>query len=106
VEEISNNGSSAPVISSSTATVTDSTSPTTFVGIVPSSTDDEEEKDPFDILAVHEDGRVRRLSSDLKTQRWSIQHSEIAKVCSTHSVQSSFLVEFQETSGPGFNGIG
>ncbi|KAJ5770183.1 uncharacterized protein N7511_002234 [Penicillium nucicola] len=96
VEEISSSGSSAPVISSSTTTVTDSTSPTTFVGIVPSSANDEGEMDPFDILAVHEDGRVRRLSSDLKTQRWSIQHSEIAKVCSTHSVQSSFLVEFED----------
>ena len=76
--------------------MTDSDSPTTFVGIVPSSTDGEGEADPFDILAVHEDGRVRRLSSDLKTQRWSIQHSEIAKVCATHNVQSSFLVEFED----------
>ncbi|KAJ6148443.1 hypothetical protein N7497_010425 [Penicillium chrysogenum] len=96
VEEIGSSGSSAPVISSSATTVTDSTSPTNFVGIVPSSTDAEGETDPFDILAVHEDGRVRRLSSDLKTQRWSIQHSEIAKVCSTHNVQSSFLVEFDD----------
>ncbi|KAJ6061918.1 uncharacterized protein N7446_006038 [Penicillium canescens] len=96
VEEIGSSGSSAPVISSSTTTVTDSTSPTTFVGIVPSSANDETETDPFDILAVHQDGRVRRLSSDLKTQRWSIQHSEIAKVCSTHNVQSSFLVEFED----------
>ncbi|KAJ5329589.1 hypothetical protein N7452_009979 [Penicillium brevicompactum] len=96
VEEIGSTGSSAPVISSSATTVTDSDSPTTFVGIVPSSTDGEGEADPFDILAVHEDGRVRRLSSDLKTQRWSIQHSEIAKVCATHNVQSSFLVEFED----------
>ncbi|KAJ6183913.1 hypothetical protein N7519_005214 [Penicillium mononematosum] len=96
VEEIGSSGSSAPVISSSATTVTDSTSPTTFVGIVPSSTVAEGETDPFDILAVHEDGRVRRLSSDLKTQRWSIQHSEIAKICSTHNVQSSFLVEFDD----------
>lgn len=96
VEEIGSTGSSAPIISSSATTVTDSDSPTTFVGIVPSSTDGEGEADPFDILAVHEDGRVRRLSSDLKTQRWSIQHSEIAKVCATHNVQSSFLVELED----------
>lgn len=96
VEEIASTGSSAPIISSSATTVTDSDSPTTFVGIVPSSTDGEGEADPFDILAVHEDGRVRRLSSDLKTQRWSIQHSEIAKVCATHNVQSSFLVELED----------
>jgi hypothetical protein len=35
------------------------------LGIVPSSTDAEGETDPFDILAVHEDGRVRRLSSEM-----------------------------------------
>jgi hypothetical protein len=95
VEEIGN-GSSAPVISSSSATITDSKSPTTFVGIVPFSAEDESETDPFDILAVHTDGRVRRLSSDLKTQHWSIQHSEIAKVCSTHTVHSCFLIDLED----------
>lgn len=96
VEETASIGSSAPIISSTTTTITDSISPTTFVGIVPSTTHDNGEADAFDILAVHEDGRVRRLSSDLKTQRWSIQHSEIAKSCATHNVQSSFLVEFDD----------
>ncbi|KAJ5760318.1 hypothetical protein N7520_007474 [Penicillium odoratum] len=95
VEEISN-GSSAPAISSSTATITDSRSPTTFVGIVPISGDDESEFDPFDVLAVHEDGRVRRLSSDLKTQRWSIQHSEITKISSTHVVHTCFLIDLED----------
>ncbi|KAF3385345.1 Uncharacterized protein F1880_003013 [Penicillium rolfsii] len=95
VEE-SGNGSSAPVISSSSATITDSKSPTTFVGIVPFSAEDESETDPFDIIAVHSDGRVRRLSSDLKTQHWSIQHSEIAKVCSTHTVHSCFLIDLED----------
>ncbi|KAJ5525309.1 hypothetical protein N7494_011959 [Penicillium frequentans] len=95
VEEISN-GSSAPAISSSTATITDSRSPTTFVGIIPLSADDESEVDPFDVLAVHEDGRVRRLSADLKTQRWSIQHSEIAKVSSTHVVNTCFLIDLED----------
>lgn len=95
VEEISN-GSSAPTISSSSATLTDSKSPTTFVGIVPFSGEDETETDAFDILAVHTDGRVRRLSSDLKTQHWSIQHSEITKVCSTHIVHSCFLIDLED----------
>jgi hypothetical protein len=66
------------------------------VGIVPFSAEDESETDPFDILAVHTDGRVRRLSSDLKTQHWSIQHSEIAKVCSTHTVHSCFLIDLED----------
>jgi hypothetical protein len=96
VEEIGS-GSTAPVISSSAATITDSSSPTNFVGIVPYTVEDDNETDPFDILAVHEDGRVRRLSSDLKTQRWSIQHSEISKLCSTtHTVHSCFLVDLED----------
>ncbi|KAJ5194707.1 uncharacterized protein N7498_008145 [Penicillium cinerascens] len=96
VEEIGN-GSTAPVISSSAATITDSSSPTNFVGIVPFTVEDDSEADPFDILAVHQDGRVRRLSSDLKTQRWSIQHSEISKICSsTHAVHSCFLVDLED----------
>ncbi|KAJ5690730.1 hypothetical protein N7462_005122 [Penicillium macrosclerotiorum] len=95
LEEIGN-GSSAPVISSSTATITDSKSPTAFVGIIPFSVDGDDEVNPFDILAVHQDGRVRRFSSDLKTQRWSIQHSEIAKVCATHAVHSCFLIDLED----------
>ncbi|KAJ5953268.1 hypothetical protein N7454_000164 [Penicillium verhagenii] len=95
VEEVSN-GSSAPAISSSAATITDSRSPTAFVGIVPIKVDDETESDPFDVLAVHEDGRVRRLSSDLKTQRWSIQHSELNKFSSTHVVHTCFLIDLDD----------
>ncbi|KAJ5811422.1 hypothetical protein N7474_007723 [Penicillium riverlandense] len=95
VEETGSSGSIAPAISSSAATVTDSKSPTIFVGIVPSAAD-EEKADPFDILAVHKDGRVRRLSSDLKTQRWSIHHSEIAKSCTTHEVHTCFVIEFDD----------
>lgn len=97
IEETVGNGSSAPVISSSSFTVTDSSSPTVFVGIVPtigSREENNKQKDPFDILNVHQDGRIRRLASDLKTQRWSIQHSEMGKTSSTHEVHTCFLVEF------------
>ncbi|KAI9930491.1 hypothetical protein ASPWEDRAFT_153703 [Aspergillus wentii DTO 134E9] len=96
VEETGGNESTAPVISSSSFSVKDSSSPTIFVGIVPTDAGEEDEKDPFDILSVHQDGRVRRLTPDLKSQRWSIQHSEIAKVCSTHEVHTCFLVEFED----------
>ncbi|KAJ5239129.1 hypothetical protein N7468_003748 [Penicillium chermesinum] len=95
VEEISS-GSSAPTISSSTTTIKDSRSPVAFLGIVPFSIKDGVESDPFDIIAVHEDGHVRRLSSDLKTQRWSIQHSEISKVSSTHAVHTCFLIDLED----------
>lgn len=96
VEETGGNESSAPEISSSSFTVTDSKSPTVFVGIVPSGSKEGDENDPFDILNVHQDGRIRRLTSDLKKQRWNVQHSEIAKTASTHEVHSCFLVEFED----------
>ena len=94
VEE-SGNGSSAPTISSSSFSVKDSNSPIVFVGIVPTASEDNDENDPFDVLTVHQDGRVRRLSSDLETQRWSVRHSEIAKG-SAHEVHTCFLVEFED----------
>lgn len=96
VEETGGNESSAPEISSSSFTVTDSKSPTIFVGIVPTGSKESDENDSFDILSVHQDGRIRRLTSDLKTQRWNIQHSEIAKTASTHEVHTCFLVEFED----------
>jgi hypothetical protein len=96
VEESGGNGSSAPVISSSSFAVHDSNSPTVFIGIVPTGSGEEEEKSPFDILTVHQDGRVRRLAADLDSQRWSLQHSEFAKISATHAVQACFLVEFED----------
>ncbi|OJI80819.1 hypothetical protein ASPTUDRAFT_176632 [Aspergillus tubingensis CBS 134.48] len=96
VEENGGNGSSAPSIGSSSYSVTDSESPAVFVGIVPTETKEEEEEGSFDVLAVHQDGRVRRLSSDLKTQHWSLRHSEVAKTSTTHEIRSCFLVEFED----------
>ncbi|KAF7117997.1 hypothetical protein CNMCM5793_007366 [Aspergillus hiratsukae] len=96
VEEIGGTGSSAPVISSSSFSVSDSNSPTVFVGIVPTAPTEDDEKDSFDVLTIHQDGLVRRLTSDLKTQRWSVNHTEIAKIRSTHEVHSCFLVDFAD----------
>lgn len=96
VEEIGGTGSSAPVISSSSFSVSDSSSPTVFVGIVPIAPMEDDEQDSFDVLTVHQDGLVRRLTSDLKTQRWSVNHTEIAKLRSTHKVNSCFLVDFDD----------
>lgn len=95
VEEISDD-SSAPAISSSATTISDSRSPAAFLGIIPFSNEDDAAIDPFDIISVHEDGHIRRLSSDLKTQRWSIQHSEFSKISSTHTVHSCFLVDLED----------
>ncbi|KAF4151853.1 hypothetical protein CNMCM6069_002999 [Aspergillus lentulus] len=96
VEEIGGTGSSAPVISSSSFSVSDSSSPTVFVGIVPTAPTEDDEQDSFDVLTVHQDGLVRRLTSDLKTQRWSVNHTEISKLRSTHEVNSCFVVDFDD----------
>ena len=53
VEESGGNGSTAPVISSSSFSVKDSESPAIFVGLVPTASGDDD--DTFDVLAVHED---------------------------------------------------
>lgn len=94
-EEGGAGGTSAPVISSSTYTVDDSKSPTMFVGIVPGLDTEDETTDPFDVLAIHRDGRVRRLSPDLGSQRWSQRHSAIAQG-SDHEVYGCFLLEFDD----------
>ncbi|KAL4976860.1 hypothetical protein BDW66DRAFT_166160 [Aspergillus desertorum] len=85
-------GTGAPVISSSSFAVDDSTSQTVFVGIVPGP--EVEDRDPFDVLVIHRDGRVRRLSSDLGTQRWSMQHGAIPK--GSWEVHGCFLLEFDD----------
>ncbi|KAL1857761.1 hypothetical protein Plec18170_002985 [Paecilomyces lecythidis] len=93
-EESGATTTSAPNISSSSFTLKDSKSPTVFLGIFPAASDDEsEEEDSFDVLAVHQDGRVRRLAPDLKTERWSINHSELAK-SSGRQICAGFLIEF------------
>lgn len=97
VEETGGNGTSAPAISSSSYSTKDSSSPAIFMGIVPTGLEKEDEhKDPFDVLIVHKDGRVRRLASDLETQRWSVQHRETAKLSSSHEVHACFLLEFED----------
>lgn len=95
-EETGASATSAPVISSSSFALKDSKSPTVFVGIVPTASEEDDVKDPFDVLTVHKDGRVRRLAADLETQRWSIHHSEMSKLSSSHEVHTAFLVEFED----------
>lgn len=94
-EESGAGGTSAPVISSSTYTVDDSKSPTIFVGIVPGLDTEDENTDSFDVLAIHRDGRVRRLSPDLESQRWSQRHSAIAQGAD-YEVHGCFLLEFDD----------
>ncbi|KAL2808246.1 hypothetical protein BJX63DRAFT_40757 [Aspergillus granulosus] len=96
VEESAGTGQNAPTISSSTFAVKDSSSPIAFIGIVPNSSTEDEDKGPFDVLAVHRDGRARRLSPDLETQRWSISPSKFAEGNSPHPIHGCFLLEFDD----------
>ncbi|KAL3467713.1 hypothetical protein BJX64DRAFT_247234 [Aspergillus heterothallicus] len=93
VEESASAGQTAPTISSSTFTLKDSSSPVAFLGVVPKLSAEDEGDNEFDVLAIHRDGRARRLSPDLDTQRWSISHSEVAR---DNSIHGSFLLEFDD----------
>ena len=69
----------------------DSESPAVFIGAAPTVSKEKEES--FDVLAVHKDGRVRRLSPDLKSERWNIPARNFA---SGEEVQAAFLLGFEE----------
>ncbi|QKX58308.1 uncharacterized protein TRUGW13939_05430 [Talaromyces rugulosus] len=90
-EETVPGSATAPVIATSSYTLKDAQSPTTFVGIIPRESNDDSNDELFDLLSVHRDGQVRRFTSDLKTQKWSIQHKEVK-----NEVGAAFLVEFDD----------
>jgi hypothetical protein len=87
-EETVPGATSAPVITSASYTLKDSRSPVVFVGICPRLPGESGSKDSFDVLVVHKDGKIRRLASDLKTERWSID--------SEHETSAAFLVDFDD----------
>ncbi|OKL57893.1 hypothetical protein UA08_06619 [Talaromyces atroroseus] len=87
-EETVPGATSAPVITSASYTLKDSRSPVIFVGICPRLSGESGSKDPFDVLVVHKNGKIRRLASDLKTERWSID--------SDHETSAAFLVDFDD----------
>jgi hypothetical protein len=90
-EETVPGSATAPVIATSSYTLKDAQSPTTFVGIIPRESNDDSNDELFDLLSVHRNGQVRRFTSDLKTQKWSIQHQEVK-----NEVSAAFLVEFDD----------
>ncbi|CRG84143.1 WD repeat and HMG-box DNA-binding protein 1 [Talaromyces islandicus] len=90
-EETVPGSATAPVIATSSFTLKDTQSPTTFVGIIPRESNDDSNDELFDLLSVHRNGQVRRFTSDLKTQKWSIQHKEVK-----NEVSAAFLVEFDD----------
>ncbi|OJD18263.1 hypothetical protein AJ78_01702 [Emergomyces pasteurianus Ep9510] len=74
----------------------DSKSPVVFLGIIPTTLAAENQQDPFDVLVVHKDGRVRRLSADLKSQKWNVLPSTGMDQSSAYEIQAGFLVPFDD----------
>ncbi|QSS65383.1 hypothetical protein I7I51_06225 [Histoplasma capsulatum] len=83
-------------ISNTSFKLKDSQSPIVFLGIIPASLEAENQQDPFDVLVVHKDGRVRRLSPDLKTQKWNALPTTGIERSTTHEIQTAFLVAFDD----------
>lgn len=61
------------------------------MGIAPRPTAENNLEDSFDVLVVHKDGGIRRLSSNLETERWNIQPPELGQ-----EVSAAFLVDFDD----------
>ncbi|PGH32807.1 hypothetical protein GX50_04408 [[Emmonsia] crescens] len=83
-------------ISSTSFKLKDSKSPVVFLGIIPTAPEAEKQHDPFDVLVVHKDGRVRRLSPDLKTQKWNVLPNTGVEKSTAHEIQTGFLVAFDD----------
>ncbi|KAL1961193.1 hypothetical protein VTO42DRAFT_3138 [Malbranchea cinnamomea] len=93
VEESETGSRNATTISTSSFSIEDTDSPAVFIGAVP--TVSQGNKESFDVICVHRDGRVRRLAPDLKTQKWSM--SALGRnIPSGQEVQVGFLLGFEE----------
>ncbi|WEW61141.1 hypothetical protein PRK78_006631 [Emydomyces testavorans] len=71
----------------------DSKSPVVFTTVVPTIQSLKEQEEGFDVVIVHENGQVRRLSPDLKRQRWI---TTVTEYLGEYEVRASFVVSFEE----------
>ncbi|ODH53202.1 hypothetical protein GX48_00738 [Paracoccidioides brasiliensis] len=83
-------------ISSSSFKLKESRSPVVFLNIIPAVSEAGKQQDPFDILLVHRDGRVRRLSPDLQTQKWNVLPDLAIEQPAMYEIQTGFLVSFED----------
>ncbi|KAM5445446.1 hypothetical protein MaudCBS49596_007505 [Microsporum audouinii] len=86
-------GRSTPNISTVSFPIKDTASKPIFVGTIPTNTPPENVSDAFDVLVAHQDGRLRRLSPDLKKERWTI-HSH--SVWSCRELAACFTLGFED----------
>ncbi|OAX81924.1 hypothetical protein ACJ72_03732 [Emergomyces africanus] len=84
-------------ISNTSFKLKDSKSPVVFLGIIPTASESKNQQDPFDVLVVHKDGRVRRLSPDLKSQKWNVLPNTGTDKSTGYETQAGFLVPFDDT---------
>ncbi|DAA73220.1 TPA_exp: Uncharacterized protein A8136_5145 [Trichophyton benhamiae CBS 112371] len=86
-------GRSTPNISTASFPIKDTASRPIFVGTIPTDSPSEKDSDTFDVIVVHQDGRIRRLSFDLKTERWTIRSES---TWSSRELAACFTVGFED----------
>ncbi|KAK2786342.1 hypothetical protein FQN53_006710 [Emmonsiellopsis sp. PD_33] len=96
LDESGTNSQAALNISNASFKLADSDSPVVYLGVIPANSATGEQEDPFDVLVVHKDGRIRRLSPDLKSQKWNTQANIEIDASAKHEIQASFVVGFED----------
>ena len=86
-------GKSTPIISTASFPIKDTASRPIFVGTIPTDSPSKEDYDAFDVIVAHQDGRIRRLSSDLKKERWTIRSES---TWSSRELAACFTVGFED----------
>lgn len=90
-------------ISTKTFKLARTESPVIALSAIPTTTPEaQENSDDFDVVAVHQDGRVRRLSPDLEVEKYSGYATAPAieedqkKSTTKYNVTSSFFISFED----------
>ncbi|KAF3483367.1 uncharacterized protein GIQ15_02691 [Arthroderma uncinatum] len=86
-------GRSTPNISTVSFPIKDTGSNPVFVGVIPTEGSTGESSDAFDVVVAHRDGRLRRLSPDLKTERWTIRSDN---TWSGREIAACFTLGFED----------
>ncbi|KAK2809549.1 hypothetical protein FQN49_008608, partial [Arthroderma sp. PD_2] len=86
-------GRSTPNVSTVSFPIKDTGSKPVFVGTIPTDGSTGETSGTFDVVVAHQDGRLRRLSPDLKTERWTIRSDS---TWSDREVAACFTLGFED----------
>ncbi|EEP80077.1 predicted protein [Uncinocarpus reesii 1704] len=94
-EEFGASDRSTAKFSTSVFALDDCESPAVFMTVIPTSQSPNKQDEAFDLIVVHENGQVRRLSSDMKTQRWNILRPA-NELLGDYHVHAGFVVSFED----------